>query len=116
LLKATFKQAIEVVDEAHGESLSSFDVFEPASLSKELRLSPCASLQLLSEAYLVAKAIFLSLHSIKSLRSNQNHLIRIILTICIKKIKMAPWRGLEPPTLRLTAGCSAIELPWNAKK
>ena len=26
---------------------------------------------------------------------------------------MAPWRGLEPPTLRLTAECSTIELPRN---
>ncbi len=27
---------------------------------------------------------------------------------------MAPWRGLEPPTLRLTAECSTIELPRNS--
>ena len=27
---------------------------------------------------------------------------------------MAPQAGLEPATLRLTAGCSAIELPRNA--
>ena len=26
---------------------------------------------------------------------------------------MAPRRGLEPPTYRLTAECSTIELPWN---
>ena len=28
-------------------------------------------------------------------------------------IKMAPWRGFEPPTYRLTAECSTIELPWK---
>src|SRR5687768_3777691 len=28
--------------------------------------------------------------------------------------KVAPRAGLEPATLRLTAGCSAIELPRNA--
>ena len=27
---------------------------------------------------------------------------------------LAPQAGLEPATLRLTAGCSTIELLWNA--
>src|SRR2546430_7455107 len=29
---------------------------------------------------------------------------------------LAPRAGLEPATLRLTAGCSAIELPRNARR
>ena len=39
--------------------------------------------------------------------------INIIYLLSIAKIKMAPWRGFEPPTLRLTAECSTIELPRN---
>ena len=36
------------------------------------------------------------------------------LTIFLKRIKkMAPRRGLEPPTYRLTAECSTIELSRN---
>ena len=31
----------------------------------------------------------------------------------VRTIKMAPRVGFEPTTLRLTAGCSAVELPRN---
>src|SRR5437868_3236099 len=39
-------------------------------------------------------------------------------SICLSRIaefarKMAPRAGFEPATLRLTAGCSAVELPRN---
>ena len=37
----------------------------------------------------------------------------MVCIINILKNKMAPWRGLEPPTLRLTAECSTIELLRN---
>ena len=37
----------------------------------------------------------------------------VILCIYYKKEKMAPRRGLEPPTCRLTAECSTIELSRN---
>ena len=43
----------------------------------------------------------------------QKHIKYYLMCLFIQKIKMAPWRGLEPPTLRLTAECSAIELPRN---
>ena len=35
------------------------------------------------------------------------------MTCAVSLKRMAPQVGLEPTTLRLTAGCSAIELLWS---
>ena len=37
-------------------------------------------------------------------------------TLLAREGSSAPQAGLEPATLRLTAGCSTIELLWNSKR
>ena len=40
-------------------------------------------------------------------------ILQNISPVHIKETELAPERGLEPLTRRLTAGCSTIELLWN---